>query len=252
MWQNASPVIEPGGVAPGEEPKNGGERPLRRLAWVAVLTVVAADSAFALVSGALGPNTGGGKAAALAGTLSALVLVFVFQRALGLPVGEFGLKRPTSWIRAILLGILVAFVSMALAQAVITYLIQPWINAAPPDASRFDSVRGNLGVLLRTVPTVWLTSAFPEEVIWRGFLMTRIAKLAGGSRGAWAMALILSSVHFGLIHFYQGISGVALTGVVGLLYGLAFLMLGRNLWVPIVAHAVTHLVSFTAMYMGAV
>ncbi|MCP4201334.1 MAG: CPBP family intramembrane metalloprotease [bacterium] len=224
--------------------------PRRRLAWIAVLVVVGVHLAFALLSGNLGASTGAGNAAALGGTLSSLVLVFVFQRALGLEVGEFGLRRPASWPRVIALGVLVALVSGTLAQGLMAYVISPLISAAPPDVTRFDAVRGNLSRLLMTVPTVWLTSAFPEEVIWRGFLMTRIAKLVGGSSSAWALALVLTSLHFGLIHFYQGVSGMAVTGIVGLLYGGAFLIFGRNLWVPIVAHAATHLISFTAMYMG--
>jgi membrane protease YdiL (CAAX protease family) len=131
-----------------------------------------------------------------------------------------------------------------------TFVINPLMGADAPDVSRFNAVQGNLKVLLTMVPMVWLTSAFPEEVIWRGFLMTRVAKLGGGSRGAWGMALVLTSVHFGLIHFYQGVAGMVATGIMGLLYGLAFLLLGRNLWVVIVAHAASHALSFTAMYLG--
>ena len=186
------------------------------------------------------------------GTLSSLALVFVFQRRLGLGVAEIGLKRPASWPRTILLGVLVAIVGGALAQGVMAYVINPLISAEPPDVTRFNAVRGNLRVLLGMVPTVWLTSAFPEEVIWRGFLMTRIARLVGGSRSAWALALILTSLHFGLIHFYQGASGMAGTAVMGFLYGVAFLLLGRNLWLVIVAHAANHLIVFTAMYLGKV
>ncbi len=223
----------------------------QKLALMAILAIVGIHLASSLLSWRLGPSTGAGNIAALGGILSILVMVFLFQRALGLRVGEFGLKRPTSWPRTVLLGVLVAVVSGALAQGAMVYVINPVIGAEPPDVTRFNAVRGNLGALLTTLPTVWLTSAFPEEVIWRGFLMTRIAKLVGGSRSAWGMALVLTSLHFGLIHFYQGPSGMVVTGIVGFLYGVAFLIFGRNLWVPIVAHAVTHLISFTAMFMGA-
>ena len=126
------------------------------------------------------------------------------------------------------------------------------IDAEFVDVSRFDATRGNLGVMIRTVVTVWFTSAFPEEVIWRGFLMTRIAKLTGGTRRAWGVALVLTSVHFGMIHFYQGVSGVVTTGVLGLLYGAAYLVFRRNLWVTVVAHALTHVVSFTLLYLGVI
>ncbi len=227
-------------------------RPGRGLALTAVLAIVGVHLAFSVLSARLGPTTGGGNMAALGGTLSILALVFVFQRALGLAVGEIGLKRPASWPRTILLGVMVAIASQAVTLGAMTYMIDPLINAEAPDVSRFNAVKGNLKVLLTMVPAVWLTSAFPEEVIWRGFLMTRVAKLGGGSRSAWGMALVLTSVHFGLIHFYQGVSGMVATGVMGFFYGLAFLLLGRNLWVVIVAHAASHVLSFTAMYLGLV
>lgn len=200
----------------------------------------------------LNPATGAGNMAALAGTVSALALVFVFQRALGLPVSEFGLRRPSSWPRTLLLAAAVALVGGALVQSVMTWLVNPLLAVPPPDVSRFEGVRGNLQMLLVSVPTVWLTSAFPEEVIWRGYLMSRLAGLAGGSRSAWAMALAVTSVHFGLIHFYQGTAGIVATGLTGFLFGAAFLVFGRNLWIPILAHGLVHLMSFTAMYLGRV
>ena len=222
----------------------------RRLAWIAVLSIAGVHLAFSLLSRALDPSTGSGNMAALGGTVSCLVLVFVFQRALGLPVAEFGLSRPASWPRTVVLGVIVAIASQALALGVITLVVNPLLGADPPDVSRFSAVEGNLKALLTMVPTVWLTSAFPEEVIWRGFLMTRVATLAGGSKGAWWMALAVTSVHFGLAHFYQGVSGIVATGLLGFLYGVAFLTLGRNLWLVIVAHAASHALAFTAMYLG--
>jgi hypothetical protein len=82
--------------------------------------------------------------------------------------------------------------------------------------------------------------------------MTRIAKLMGGTRMAWGAALVLTSVHFGMIHFYQGVSGMVATGVMGFLYGAAYLVFRRKLWVTVVAHALSHVVSFTLLYLGAV
>lgn len=228
------------------------DRRQRRLALIAVLAIVGVHLGFSLLSAWLGPSTGAGNRAALGGTVSSLALVFIFQRVLGLPVAEFGLSRPASWPRTILLGVIVAIASQAVTLGVMTFVINPLIGADPPDVSRFSAVEGNLKVLLTMIPTVWLTSAFPEEVIWRGFLMTRVAKLFGGSRGAWGMALVLTSVHFGLVHFYQGVSGILATGLIGFLYGLTFLLLGRNLWLVIVAHAASHVLGFTAMYFGLV
>ena len=222
-----------------------------RTAAIGVLLIVAITVGASLVSRQVGEDGQRGTVAALTGVALCLCVVWWTQRKLGLGLREIGLARPASWPRTIAQGVLVTVVTYAVTGALLTLVIIP-LSGQQPDVSRFDATRGNLGVMIRTVVTVWFTSAFPEEVIWRGFLMTRIAKLTGGTRRAWGVALVLTSVHFGMIHFYQGVSGVVTTGVLGLLYGAAYLVFRRNLWVTVVAHALTHVVSFTLMYLGVI
>ncbi len=224
----------------------------RLLAAGAIIAIVAITFLFSLLSRRVGEDTQAGSLAAMGGIVLCLVVVWVTQRRLGLGWPEIGLKRPQSWLLTIGLGILVAIVTTALLKAIMIYVIAPLSAGETPDVSRFDGIKGNLWGLVGTVLVVWLTSAIPEELIWRGFLMTRLAKLTGGGRVAWILALALSSIHFGLLHFYQGVSGMVVTGLAGFLYGVAFLVFRRNLWVVIVAHAATHVISFTALYFGAV
>ncbi len=44
------------------------------------------------------------------------------------------------------------------------------------------------------------------------------------------------SILFGYGHYYKGPSGIVDSGVAGLILGSAYLLSGRNLWVPILAH----------------
>ena len=48
--------------------------------------------------------------------------------------------------------------------------------------------------------------------------------------------MLLVSVLFGYGHYYKGASGIVDSGVAGLILGSAYLLSGRNLWVPILAH----------------
>jgi len=54
------------------------------------------------------------------------------------------------------------------------------------------------------------------------------------------LALLISSVIFGLNHLYQGAAGVAGSAIVGFLFGLLFLLTG-NLLFPIIFHGVIDL-----------
>jgi len=213
-----------------------------------ILLIVVFTFVASVVSRMVGESSPAGSAAALGGIVLSLVVVWLTQRMLGGGWSEIGFRRPKSWPRAVALGLGLALVSGVVVQAALTYVILP-LSGVGPDVSRFDSVRGDWMTLVGTILTVWVTSALPEEIIWRGFWMTRTSELMGGGRWAWATALILSSVHFALIHFYQGISGIAVTGLAGLLFGIAYLVVGRNLWVVIFAHAWVHLMSFTLLYL---
>lgn len=223
----------------------------KRVALIGVLLIVAIKAASTLLGRQLGEDGRGGSAAAIVGVVLCLVVVWLTQRKLGLGLKEIGLFRPDSWPRTIGRGVLVTVVAYTITVAVMM-LIAVQLTGEQPDVSRFESTRGSLGTMIVTVLTVWVTSAFPEEVIWRGFLMTRIAKLFGGSRTAWGAALVLSSAHFGSVHLYQGLSGVITTATAGLLYGAGFLFFRRNLWVVVLAHMLTHALSFTLLYLGAI
>jgi len=52
------------------------------------------------------------------------------------------------------------------------------------------------------------------------------------------------------MHFYQGAAGMALTGIVGFMLAVAYLAVGRNLWVPIIAHGLIDTVSLVSVYLS--
>lgn len=79
---------------------------------------------------------------------------------------------------------------------------------------------------------VSLTAGICEEIIFRGFLFFYLQQLLASSLYA---AVVLSSAIFGLSHFYQGLSNVVRTGIVGLGLGVSYAVTG-SLLVPIVLH----------------
>jgi uncharacterized protein len=165
------------------------------------------------------------------------------------PWSSIGFSRPPRLGRTIALGI-VAGIAM---EAFAVWVTTPWISGAfgvQPDYSAFAAIRGSVPNLLLFVVLSWLLAAFGEEICFRGFLMKRLAQSMGESRGAWIAALLLSSVLFGWGHTEQGVSGWIQEGLSGALLGALFLLSGRNLALPIVAHGVSNTVAFVLMYAG--
>ncbi len=139
-------------------------------------------------------------------------------------------------MRAVLKS-LVVFIAALAAFVIGTIVMQSLAgDREGADLSAYDHLQGNLPLLLLTLASVYLTASFGEEVLYRGFLMTRLAELFGGGKAAWLMALGMSSLVFGLIHYQWGPIGMVQTAFMGLALGISYLAVQRNLWVTILAH----------------
>ena len=178
------------------------------------------------------------------------VALWTTSRLRGVGWRAYGLSRPKRWVWTPLLAIGVAVALIGLLE-----LLQPLLQLAlpsvgAPDYSRFDPLRGHLPNLVLNVLAGWLTTAFVEELFYRGYLVNRLVDLVG-RKGvlAWAIALAGSAGVFALAHTYQGPAGVITAFVAGLLLGGAFLALRRNLWVLVMAHALIDTLSWVTTYL---
>ena len=124
------------------------------------------------------------------------------------------------------------------------------LTGKQPDLHDFADLRGNITLLLIYLALTWTLAAFGEEMVWRGYLMNRVADLVGGTRNAWIVSLILVHCAFGLAHLYQGITGIIDEGLAGLLLGVLYLTSRRNLSIPIVAHGVTDTIDMLLIFLG--
>ena len=165
-------------------------------------------------------------------------------------VRGFGLGRPASIPRTLIIGVLVGVGY----QIVGTYVVEPAITRLTtgvlPDVSGFRHLVGDRRALAQFTFQAVVFAGFFEEVAFRGWILTRFAELGRYSRGAWAGAALASSVLFGLIHTYQGVSGMISTGLSGLLFAGVYFATGRNLWASIVAHGVMDVAGFFMIYLG--
>ena len=117
--------------------------------------------------------------------------------------------------------------------------------------SRFNYLEGNLPNLIIQLVIIWITAAFLEEFIFRGYLLNRLVDLQGSqTRLAWVLAVIGQAIIFGLAHAYQGPVGVLKTGAIGLVFGLAYLAVKRNLWPLIIAHGLIDSIDMVTHYFG--
>ncbi len=177
-----------------------------------------------------------GVTAVLAGAATALILVFVRGGSLR----DLGFRRPRSWktVPLWVVGILTVYV---VVQNAIPALLSLVIELPAPDLSRHNPVAGDLGAAVVMALVLPFTASIPEEIIYRGFLMDRLTTIFGAGTGGAIATVAVQSLVFGSIHFGWGVGGMIVTAMMGAVWGTAFLLCGRNLWIVIIAHTVAHL-----------
>lgn len=82
----------------------------------------------------------------------------------------------------------------------------------------------------------YMAAGFTEELVMRGYLLTRLEQLL---RSTW-LAVLATTALFASYHLYQGAVGLAGATACGLVYGIAFCLL-RRLWPLCLAHAMHNL-----------
>ena len=118
------------------------------------------------------------------------------------------------------------------------------------DMSKYNYLQGNLAMTVVALGSVYVVSAFAEELIYRGFLITRVRELAQDEKSVRGFAVVFSSLVFGLIHSDWGLAGMVQATCMGLALGASYLFVRRNLWVLILAHAYMDTILVLQMYFG--
>ncbi len=159
-----------------------------------------------------------------------------------------GLRMPQKKLRFFLVLFGLIFFKLFLFGPILDSIIQLF-NLQPADYSSFAFIEGNTPLLISFLVLSWTNGAFAEEMIFRGYLMNRLGKIFGNKqRYTILLVLLIQAVIFGMFHMYQGVTGVVTTTFVGLLMGIAYVLSGRNLWVPIIVHGLVDTASFIIIY----
>ncbi len=153
------------------------------------------------------------------------------------PLGELGLAAPTGWRFGISLG-------LALVGGFLLVRQQRLVAQHKETQEQIRSQLRGVEALLphsrrefRFFALLSVTAGICEELLFRGFLIWYLAVFSGT-----AVAVLLSSVLFGLGHAYLGRLHIVRAGAVGLLFAALYILTG-SLWVPMLLHALVDISS---------
>lgn len=162
---------------------------------------------------------------------------------------SIGFKEPPNWWKTIIVSLLLGII-IEISLQIFFYPIIEKLTGSKIDLSAFDSVRGNFPNYIMMVIAGWVVGGFIEEILYRGFLITRLAKLFKNENSGNSIAIILTSAIFAYTHIYQGWNGVIITGLFGILIGFIFIKNNKILWYTILIHGFVNLAGFTIIYLN--
>lgn len=189
--------------------------------------------------------------------IALLIVLTLYLRRRGIYWSQMGLRAvpgaKSKWL--MLPQTLLAIVAI-IATGIVTQLVLPAIGIEiTPEgqdaaADRFGNIAGNLPVYLMWLGIGIVSGGLAEEVFFRGYLITRLQTAFEGLRLAPVLAVFIPALIFGFGHYYyQGLSGLIATGMIGLVIGCLFLLYKRNLWPLIIAHAFVDSLGITGLFM---
>ncbi len=156
---------------------------------------------------------------------------------------DLGLIKPKNY------GRLFIIVGVTLAGTIITMLVfqiffaEMFQSESQSAASlNTQNAEKTIGAFVSILLIVWLESML-EELQDRGFSLNRFESLFSKIPFSTVLAVLTQAAIFGFRHSYDLSERSMTTGLIGLVFGIAYVVTGRNLWPLIIAHIILNTIS---------
>lgn len=150
---------------------------------------------------------------------------------------------------AIIVGAVAGIVLFCFLQYIFFPLLNKIVPLKAANLDDFKSIRHNTSMYIFVLLMGWVVGGLYEEIVFHGFIFTRIEKLIG-SKYALQISVLLTGLIFGLYHFQLGTTGMINAFIAGLGYQLIMLRFKRNIWYSFFAHGIFDTIGITLIYLG--
>ncbi len=157
----------------------------------------------------------------------------------------FGFTKKISW-KTIFQSLLFTFILMIVDTYFSAFVSQYY---GEPNLSSLEDIKHNIVGFIVILIVVWTLVAFGEEFLFRGYYLKWLAGFFGNSNIAWIVSVLITSIYFGVSHFYQGPSGMISIAFITLLSSMIFYFNRNNLWLLILIHGFHDTIGLTFLYL---
>lgn len=178
-----------------------------------------------------------------------LLLTYFALRKSNESFANIGFRWKQCTLKAVLVGGGVALLIVAFMQLVFHPLLESLIPLEYHDSGLTETLQESKVQFLIMVIMGWLIGGFYEEIVFHGFIFTRLEQLIQG-RYATPIGFAITALLFGGYHIQLGALGVVNALVVGAVYLGLFVYFKRNLWYAIICHGVYNTTVMTLLYLG--
>jgi hypothetical protein len=152
-------------------------------------------------------------------------------------------RRPHLLAGTAAFALLWSFVQLAVTIPVVTHL-----SGRNQDMGVFADVEGNVAMLALLVVLSWTLAALVEETAFRGYLLTRLRDVLGQGRVATIVAVVASSLLFGLMHGEQGPVGVVAVAIDAMAFCALRFYYG-TVWAAVLGHGFSNTLGLVTFFL---
>lgn len=177
------------------------------------------------------------------------VMVWFVLKMTGESFSEIGFSFRRFNIKSVLIGCLSAILFFTFIEYIFFPALQNIIYLPPADLGGFESIRQNTSLYIFIVLMGWLVGGFYEELVFHGFIFTRLQKLIG-SKYSIMVSFFITNIIFAFYHLQLGPQGVINAFIAGCAYHALMLKFGGNMWYSFFFHGFFDTIALTYIYLG--
>ena len=178
-----------------------------------------------------------------------LLLVWIVLKYFNETFSKVGFSFKEFRLKSIIIGSLFAALTLSFMQLIFFPVLENFIVFEGTEIGLHAFIKGNKWQYFFIVIMGWLVGGFYEEIVFHGFIFSRLEKMIQG-KYATAIAFTSTAIIFGAYHYQLGLAGLINALIVGAVYLGLFLFYKRNLWYSIFCHGVYNTIVITLIYHG--